>query len=759
MSKSYSPGRVSWCALFFLLLVFAAVAAEPSKTFEPIFNPELVVNRTPTPIRIDGDLSDPGWQVAGRAQQFVERNPRDKAEPEVPTEAFLTYDSDKLYVAFICHDDPGAVRATMCQRDQFSSDDNVCLLLDTYGEASWAYEFFVNPYGVQKDRLWSNVAGEDQGFDLIWDAAAQITENGYQVEMAIPFSSLRFPDKEEQTWRIDFWRNRPRDSYNQYSWAAYDRNERCWVCQWGTVTGIRDVRPGRGLEILPTIVANQSGSLADGSDPESGFHNDDGKAELSLGGKYSVNSAVTIEAAYNPDFSQIEADADQIDVNTTIALFYPERRPFFQEGSDLFRTLFNSFYTRTVNDPGFAAKVTGRTDGFSFGVLSALDENTPYIVPLDESSIMLNTGESYVNAIRGLRTIGDNSQVGFIVTDRRFEDKGSGTILALDADVRLSRNYGFDGQWILSHTREPDRPDDNAWMGGIPLDGGKYDAALNGEAYYGTAFITRFARNARAWDFMIDYNQCSPSYRTETGYDPWVDYRNLSFSSSYNIYFEQGLWERITPNIYTSKRWSFDGGLRWEEMWLSLDNSIRFAQTYFGVSYYRGKAKWSGIEYSGLWEVGFDYFSRVSGSLSWSVGADRGRGVARFAQVRGNETSGYAHMTIKPLDRLVVEPGIEYTRSVSEKTDELLYRGYITRTRLQLQANRQLSLRLVVQYNDFQNSWDVDPLITYRLSPFSVFYVGSTYDYGEFEMGGPDDTRWRLTSRQYFMKLQYQLQI
>jgi len=279
--------------------------------WEPVFNPKLKIDRTMAPIKIDGHLDDSGWMSAGTTRNFVERYPGDKTKPEVETLAYVTYDDNHLYVAFFCHDDPASIRATMCQRDQFSSDDAVVLLVDTYGDASWAYEFFVNPYGVQKDRLWSSVGGEDQGYDLIWESAAQITDSGYQVEMAVPFSSMRFPNREVQTWKIDLWRNRPRESFNQYSWAAYDRNEQCWVCQWGTVEGISDVKPGKGLEIMPALVARQHSGLMNYRDPDSHFADHKGEGDPSLSAKYSVSSDVTIEASLNPDFSQIEADAGE----------------------------------------------------------------------------------------------------------------------------------------------------------------------------------------------------------------------------------------------------------------------------------------------------------------------------------------------------------------------------------------------------------------------------------------------------------------
>lgn len=157
----------------------------------------------------------------------------------------------------------------------------------------------------------------EQIFDLVWHSAARISISGYQVEMAIPFSIMRFPSQAVQSWKIDFWRNRPRASFHQYSWAAYDRNESCWLCQWGTVDGIAGVQPGRGFEILPTYVAYQSGQLKDFSAPRSGFDYSDVMGGLSVGGKYALSSDVTLEATCNPDFSQIESDAAQVDVNTT----------------------------------------------------------------------------------------------------------------------------------------------------------------------------------------------------------------------------------------------------------------------------------------------------------------------------------------------------------------------------------------------------------------------------------------------------------
>ena len=739
-----------------LLVLLIPTVLWADVTFQPVYNPSLTITPAKEKIHIDGNLSDPGWLEAARIDHFHERYPGDMIEPDVATEAYITYDESNLYVAFLCHDDPREIRATMCQRDQFSGDDFVCLLVDTYGEASWAYEFFVNPYGIQLDILWTNIAGEDTGYDLIWESAAKITPLGYQVEMAIPFTSLRFPNKDVQSWKMDFRRNRPRESFRSYSWAAYDRNEQCFPCQWGTVDGINKVQSGKGLEILPTLVANQSGSLNNFNDPNADLDNGGLDGDFSLNGKYSINSNISFEAAYNPDFSQIEADADQIDVNTTFALYYPERRPFFQEGRDLMRTLFNSFYTRTINDPKFASKVIGRLQKTSFSFVSAVDENTYYTIPLDQSSILLNTGQSVVNVLRGLRSIGDNSQIGFIATDRRFEDKGSGSILALDALLSLSRNYRINGQWIWSHTKEPNSPNLTENYDGSTFNDGNHTIAFDGESYMGTAFITQFRRSARHWNFNIDYNQISPTYRTQTGYDPINNHRTASIWTNYNFYPSQNsIIERFTPFAQVFRRWNFDGTRRSENYYAQLNTNLRFAQTSFSLGYGLTSEIWNGVEFEDLWGISFDIGSQFSSQFGAYFSISRELSVARYAMVKGKETSIYTEVSFKPIDRLIIEPTFNYARSTDKNTGEELYEGYIARTRFRIQANRALSFRLVLQYNDFSESWDVDPLMTYRLNSYTVFYLGSTLDYDRLYYETDDIYKWKMSSRQFFMKLQY----
>ncbi|UCE23650.1 MAG: hypothetical protein JSU74_10160 [Candidatus Zixiibacteriota bacterium] len=630
------------------------------------------------------------------------------------------------------------------------------------------YELNLNPYGIQGDLLWSRNYGEDSGYDLIWESGGKITDSGYQVEMAIPFSSLRFPNKPEQVWKMDFWRNHPRDVRGQYSWAAYDRDESCWPCQWGTVTGIRDVQPGKGIEIMPTFVGYQSGALVDSDDPFSAFDNEDPDGELSLNGKYAITSDVMAEASFNPDFSQVEADAAQVDVNTNFALSFPERRPYFQEGADLFRTIFNAVYTRSINDPDFTAKVTARKDRTSVAYLVAHDENSPIILPFAESSEILLGGKSTSNILRARRTFGENSHAGLLITDRRFEDGGVGSVLSLDGGIALSQKYRVDWQVIGTYAAEPEDSvltfdEDDPDFHNSTFDDGKYTAGFNGESFWGNAYYFGVTRNTRDWYVDLGYLERSPTYRTANGFQPMNDQRSITLYTEYMLRFDEGLFQWVCPSLRLRSRGDHDWGKRERIAELGFEAKFRQAQTSTHSLYARSSERWGGIDFDDVWMLHTCLHTYPSEAISLGGAVNYSNTVAQSEDppIMGKETYYNAWVDLKPVDRLFIENSFTYVKGDALDTGEELYEGYILRSRWSLQVTKALSLRLVGQYNNFNESFDVDPLLTYRLSPFSVFYLGSTYDYCTFEDLGVNgtDKETCLTSRQFFMKLQYLFQI
>ncbi len=249
----------------------AAVPAGAANGFAPNIMPSLQVTRLQGTIAIDGDLSDTGWQNAAVAGNFAEFQPGDANQPAVQSKALITYDDNHLYVALIAYDDPQQIRVSMRERDNIFRDDFIGLMLDTYGDQGWGYEIFVNPLGLQGDLRMLASGEEDESFDIVFESKGKVTDSGYQVELSIPFSSLRFPNKPEQTWRANFWRDRQREVHYKYTWGALDRDNPCFICQWGSLTGIRGIKPSSNIEILPTVVGYKSGYLVNDDYPDSGL--------------------------------------------------------------------------------------------------------------------------------------------------------------------------------------------------------------------------------------------------------------------------------------------------------------------------------------------------------------------------------------------------------------------------------------------------------------------------------------------------------
>ena len=333
--------------------------SESSDEFQPSIKPSLTLTRAMGAIRIDGKLDEDAWRDLVPVQNFSEFFPNDMTRPPVELKGMMTYDENHLYVGIIVVDDPTSIRANISDRDEIWQDDYAGVILDPNRDGQGMYFIASNPLGIQADTFISP-NNEDDGFDILFRSSGQITETGYQIELAIPFKSLRFPNADSQTWGATFWITRPRESRSQYSWAAVSRDDPCMSCQLGEINGIRGVKAGRNLEILPSLTGGGVGALRDDEQPDSGFKNERMTLEPSLNLKYGITSEFTADVTVNPDFSQIESDEAQIDVNSTFALFFDERRPFFQEGSGLFNTEIRTVYTRSINDPIGAAKLTGR---------------------------------------------------------------------------------------------------------------------------------------------------------------------------------------------------------------------------------------------------------------------------------------------------------------------------------------------------------------------------------------------------------------
>ena len=422
--------RPAACALVLVLLgCLSITAALAQSRFE--------IPRITAAPSIDGEVQSSEWQQALSIEINIETEPGENTAAPVATEGLVMEDGETLYVAFIAQDpDPDQIRAFYRDRDLLWDDDWVAVILDTFNDERRAFEFYTNPVGVQADDIWDDVNQRaDEAWNAIWDSAGQITDFGYTVEMAIPLKQLRFtPQQGSQTWGINLRRYYPRDRETQLSDIPIDRNVSCYLCQVAKASGFAELEPSMNLILIPTLVA----AANETRNPVSGeWIGGDVDPQTSFDVRWGITQDTYFNATMNPDFSQVEADVAQLDINQTFSLFFPERRTFFLDGADYFDTFRNLVYTRNIANPDYGAKITGKNGPHTFGILAANDETTSFIIPRSLSSRIASLGErkSDVAIARYRYDIFQNSTVGALVTSREG-DGYSNRVSSFDATLR-----------------------------------------------------------------------------------------------------------------------------------------------------------------------------------------------------------------------------------------------------------------------------------------------------------------------------------
>jgi len=459
---------------------------------------------------IDGVMDEDGWSDAAQIHVNVETQPGENTAAPVKTIAYIVEDGENLYIAFDARDpNPAAIRAYLRDRDSAWNDDFVGIVLDTYGDERRAFEFFANALGVQMDLTNDDVnKREDESWDAIWDSAGKIHESGFIVEMQIPLNQLRFPSNEGiQTWGYELLRFYPREHRYRFSNAAQDRNLNCYLCQFQKIQGLEGAEPARDLEIVPTLTASQLESTDDpGVVPlESG----DADVEAGVSIRWGITPDLTANLAINPDFSQVEADVAQLDVNNQFALFFPEKRPFFLEGADYFSTPERAVFTRTVANPSAGAKLTGKRGNNTFGVFAAQDEITNLIFPGafgSDSTSIEQENTAFVG--RYARSFGNSSSVGALLTTRSGGDYYN-HVGGVDMRWRISDQHRIVLQHMVSDTQYPD---DVATEFEQPLD-----------SFAGSATYAAYEYESRNWFAYMWHKERGADFRADSGFIPQVD--------------------------------------------------------------------------------------------------------------------------------------------------------------------------------------------------------------------------------------------
>lgn len=458
---------------------------------------------------IDGKLDDI-WKSGAIFKDFYQRRPAENIAPSRPTEVYMGYDAKHLYIAFHAYDEPDKVRATVAKRDNVFNDDYVGIILDTFNDQRKAYEFFFNPVGIQTDGILTEGSGDDFSIDIVMDSKGALVEDGYIVEVSIPFKSIRYQAGKNKPWGIQLFRGIQRFNEEQDTWMPVSRDRSDFLAQAGKIVGFENISTERTLEIIPTLTFSETGKRVATVDGQGRFVNAPLGFEPGINFKFSLSSNLTLDATIKPDFAQVEADAPVITANQRFPIFFPEKRPFFLEGIDIFQTPIRLVNTRTIIEPNYAAKLTGKQGKNTFGLLIASDKapgnfskeerDDPNLQPTIAKFLDKN---AYIGLFRVKRDIGTGSSIGFLATSRSFIEQHN-NVASVDGNIRINPKTIAQFQLVFTNSRrfffEPEQNKDIYRTG-------------NGLAYYLNLDYT-----GRRFGYFVESFGRTKDFRADVGF-------------------------------------------------------------------------------------------------------------------------------------------------------------------------------------------------------------------------------------------------
>ena len=704
------------------VLVLLGAASSTGAAEDPE-RPRHPVRRVTSDITIDGRVIERAWAEALTLELRYEVRPGENVEPPVRTEMFLTFDDTHVLIAFKCYDpEPSQIRARFSDRDSAWGDDWVGVVLDTFNDERRAYELFVNPHGVQMDAVNDDVAGNyDSAWNAIWTSAGRITTEGYEVEMAIPFNQLRFQATDgPQTWGIDGVRSYPRQQRYHIGLFPRARGENSYLSQEEKIEGFEGVEPGRNLELLPTVTAVRTDHRPDA--PNGPLEKQRADGDLGLTVRWGITPNVTANLTANPDFSQVEADAVQLDVNNQFALFFPETRPFFLEGSDYFNVrLMNLVYTRTVADPIGAAKATGKHGRHTYGVFSAQDTQTTVLVPgSQESQTERFALDTTASVGRYRMNVGRNSAVGVSMTDR----EGGGyfnRVFSVDTRHRFSSSDSVSLTYARSATQY------NADMQA------RFDQSS--DTVSDGALELHYARSTRTWFANAVYADYGNAFRADLGFVPQVGYSRWE-SQVVRFWHGDGTSWFNQIGVGGSARYlaEQDGSLLDRTVWGTV-SYIGPRETFVFVNIEGRDKVFSGITFEQR-EMNGRVLTRPNGGVILSTGFRWGDQIDFTHARAGTGTSLQPGVTLNLGDHWLLQ--YNHTFNTLDLPQGRLFTANVAETRIVYQINRRTFFRAILQYADirrdptlYAGAVDAESrdffsqlLFSYKVNAQTVLYVG-----------------------------------
>jgi hypothetical protein len=733
-------------SLFLYLSLFNVLQANINSAEEKVpFNVPMTADK----IVIDAKLDEPSWQKALPFELNYETDPGENISALVKTEVLVMHDDKNIYFALRCYDpEPSAIRAWYADRDNYFFDDLININLDTFNDERRNYFFGCNPFGIQRDGI-ETPFYTDMSWDAIWDSAGRITDIGYIIEMAIPFSSLQFQrTRGPQVWGLDISRWYQRLVRHRLGLVPLDRNNNSYQSQFLKIKGFEGVRPGKNLEINPTLTSSRTDERE--SFPSGSLHPLSSRTEVGITAKWGVSANFTLSGAINPDFSQVEADAQQLDINQPFALFYEEKRPFFVEGMDFFLSPFSVVYTRTMRDPEWGIKLTGKESGNTIGAYFVRDSLTNLIFPGSQDSRQTSmTMASSAGVFRYKRDIGSRTTFGLLLTDREGESYFN-RLLGLDGVLRFNNRNTVEFQVLGSQTKYPDS---------IVQDFGQPAGSFNDKA-----LDFSYQYQSRNLNMFAGYSDVGKNFRADLGFMPQVDYRQYRTGIDYQWINSRGWWSvfLVGGSFYRSNdqkgnllrqlsqfRFLFRG---------TLQSGLNFYVNKLQENYAGQKFDMLSASLNGWIQPMASLFLTFNSQLGDRIDYDNARLGMRFnfnASILCNLGKN-------------VKVDFDHTYEKMNVNDLGLYSANISQGSLIIHLNAKIFLRSILQYVNYSYNVSnytvpIDPkfkhfftqlLFSYKINPRTVLFLG----YSDNSLGS-QDFRLTQTDRTFFLKIGYAWQL
>ena len=699
------------------LLTLSCLASAQSDSVRVIRS---VLTDSPT---VDGILEEDWWNVPA-SSGFTQREPEEGAPSTEQTDIRVMHSPSAIFVAFRCYEqDASLIESTLNKRDRIWNSDRVVFWLDTYHDHRNAFVFGTNPHGVKFDGTFYNDSWEDEAWDGYWEVATAVDDSGWVAEFMIPLSTLRFKENsEEQTWGFNAFRYILRNKEMSY-WQAVLRDKHERVSELGHLEGLIGLKPGSGLEVRPYAVAN---FVEEGLSPLQG---DNDWENLGVDIKYRLASNLTLDAAFNPDFAQIEADDEVINLSD-YPVYLTEKRPFFMEGAELYETHYELFYSRRITNPQAGAKVSGKIDNTQISVITARN---------------VNEDDEYEDfgVMRLKKDIFSRSEMGFLFTDKEGPEDDFARVWSVDGQFHIGERYKFGAQvaqsfkpgltdnnlaYHLDFNYSSDKYSGSAWVNGMGKNFRGNDAGwISYTDYHRTGGWFQYAPRPEKWGIRRFWNNVNGGLETQVGgryNERWCNYNN-SFQTMNYLYFGFGASYSET----------------WRRNYVEEDEDEPYEHTdnfgNYNMENYKGGWRW-------IWfETDF--------SKPWAFGINHSQGDFRDGFAR----EYYTTVQVRPKDNLTLnlQEGYERVQGVSDINDGDLTNYFVGRFKMEWTLTLRLFTRLNLQYVHEDNEYYTNALIGYQFAPESYFYL--VYDDSRSKLLGWDSVR----DRKIKMKVSYFVQI